>query len=149
MGATGTINTRGNQSIVLFDGVCNLCSGAVLFIIKRDRQAKFLFASLQSRFGQQQLKKLGLERDTFQTIILIRGADVFYRSNAALEIARGLSGLWPSLYLLKIIPAFIRDALYNYISRNRYKFFGKKDVCMIPTPELQSRFIIEDNGLLN
>lgn len=141
MGATGTLNTRGNKGIILFDGVCNLCSGAVLFIIKRDRHAKFLFASLQSPFGQQQLKKIGLEREAIQTIILMRGADVFYRSDAALEIARGLNGIWPSLYILKIIPAFLRDALYNYISRNRYKFFGKKDTCMIPTPELQSRFI--------
>lgn len=144
MGASGPINTRDNQSIILFDGVCNLCSGAVLFIIKRDRQAEFLFASLQSPFGQQQIKRIGLERDAFQTIILMRGTDVFYRSDAALEIARGLNGLWRSLYLLKVIPTFIRDALYNYISRNRYKFFGKKDACMIPTPELKSRFIEGD-----
>ena len=129
------------DNLVLFDGVCNLCNASVKFIIKRDKRDKFYFASLQSNFGKAQLKKFGLSIDEFFSVVLIKDHRVFLRSNAALEIARDLSGLWPWLYALKIIPVFIRDFFYNLISKNRYRLFGKRDTCMLPSPELKARFI--------
>ncbi|MFN8336215.1 MAG: thiol-disulfide oxidoreductase DCC family protein [Cyclobacteriaceae bacterium] len=138
MGTSGTLTKP--ESVILFDGVCNLCSGAVQFVIKRDPAAKFKFASLQSGYGQQQLERFGLDKSSFHSIILIQGDQFFERSDAALEITRGLRGAWPMLYGFKIVPRFIRDGVYNLIGRNRYKLFGKKDTCWIPTPELKSRF---------
>jgi predicted DCC family thiol-disulfide oxidoreductase YuxK len=129
-----------SEAIILFDGVCNLCSGSVQFVIKRDPDAWFKFASLQSDFGQQQLQKAGLDQKSFHSIILINGDKIYQRSDAALEIARKLKGAWPVLYGFKILPRFLRDAVYNLIGRNRYQLFGKKDACWIPTPELKSRF---------
>lgn len=129
------------KPVVLFDGVCNLCTGSVLFVIKRDRTANFSFASLQSIYGQSQLMKFGLPIDQLNTIFLIKGEKFFKKSDAALEIARGLSGLWPVFYLFKIIPTFIRNGIYDLIAKNRYRWFGKQEACMIPTPELKSRFI--------
>lgn len=138
MGAFGSVVA--SEAIILFDGVCNLCSGSVKFIIKRDPSGYFKFASLQSEFGQQQLQKLKLDQNSFRSIILLSGDHVYERSDAALEIAKKLTGAWPLLYGFKILPRFLRDAVYNLISRNRYKLFGKKDACWIPTPELKSRF---------
>jgi predicted DCC family thiol-disulfide oxidoreductase YuxK len=128
------------EAIILFDGICNLCSGSVQFIIKRDPTAYFKFASLQSDFGQQLLQKFGLDQKSFHSIILIQDDKVYQRSDAALKIARRLTGGWPMLYAFNILPRFLRDGVYNLISRNRYKLFGKKDACWIPTPELKSRF---------
>ena len=128
-------------SIILFDGVCNLCNNSVQFIIRRDPKATFRFAALQSKIGQQLLKSSGLSTESFDSIILIKNGKVLQRSSAALEIAKGLTGLWPCLYGFKIIPSFIRDPLYNLVANNRYRFFGRKDHCMIPTPELKSRFV--------
>lgn len=138
MGAFGPVTE--SEAIILFDGVCNLCSGSVQFIIKRDPSGYFKFASLQSDFGQQHLQRLNLDPQSFHSIILITGDKVFQRSDAALEIAKKLTGAWPVLYGFKILPRFLRDAVYNLISKNRYRLFGKKDACWIPTPELKSRF---------
>ncbi len=128
------------EAVILFDGVCNLCSGYVQFVIKRDPYGYFKFASLQSDFGQQQLQKLNLDQKSFHSIILLNHNKAYQRSDAALEIVKKLKGAWPLLYGFKILPRFLRDAVYNLVSRNRYKLFGKKDVCWIPTPELKSRF---------
>lgn len=138
MGSPGPLTQP--EAIILFDGVCNLCSGSVQFVIKRDPAAYFKFASLQSEFGQRQLQKLNLDQNFFHSIILISGDKVYQRSDAALEIVKKLKGAWPLLYGFKILPRFLRDAVYNLISRNRYRFFGKKDACWIPTPGLKSRF---------
>lgn len=127
--------------VILFDGVCNLCSGSVQFIIKRDPSGRFSFASLQSEFGKETLKDLNLSTTNLHSIILLTGKGVLQRSDAALEIARHLTGLWPVFYLLKIVPSFLRDPVYNWISRNRYRWFGKKEICWIPSPDLKSRFI--------
>jgi predicted DCC family thiol-disulfide oxidoreductase YuxK len=138
LGSSGEVITE--KDIILFDGVCNLCNGAVQFIIKRDPEGKFQFASLQSARAQQMLK----DREapiTMETIILLRGNQLFQRSDAALEIARKLSGAWPLVYGLKVVPRFIRDGVYNWIAKNRYRFFGKRNECMIPTPALRNRFI--------
>jgi predicted DCC family thiol-disulfide oxidoreductase YuxK len=128
------------KSIILFDGVCNLCSGAVQFILKRDYKNHFVFASLQSEVGKQLLLKYQVTTKV-ETIILIQDNKWFSQSDAALEIARKLSGAWPLLYALKIFPRFIRDGVYNWISRNRYRFFGKKESCMIPAPAWKNRFL--------
>jgi predicted DCC family thiol-disulfide oxidoreductase YuxK len=140
MGAPDTVTHGQPEPVILFDGLCNLCSGSVQFVIKRDPQAVFKFASLQSPYGQEQLKRFGLPTDTAYSVILIMGDKFYQRSNAALEITRRLSGGWPLLYGFKIVPRFIRDAVYNFIGSNRYRFFGKKDSCWIPTPDLKSRF---------
>lgn len=134
-------SVRQPEAVVLFDGVCNLCSGAIQFVIKRDPKGYFKFASLQSDYGQQQLKRLGLNPKSYQSIVLITGDKFYERSDAALNVGRKLSGGWPLTYGLKIFPRFIRDAVYNLLARNRYKLFGKKDACWIPTPELKSRFL--------
>jgi predicted DCC family thiol-disulfide oxidoreductase YuxK len=127
--------------VIFFDGVCNLCQGSVQFIIKRDPQARFRFASLQSDYGRHILKELKLDTHTLESIILLTPNGVFQRSRAALEIARKLSGLWPVLYIFRIIPAGIRDLVYDWIARNRYRWFGKTESCWLPTPELKSRFV--------
>lgn len=127
--------------VILFDGVCNLCNQSVLFIIKRDHQGTFRFAALQSEFGQRVLQEHQFDPAKLYSIILVEGDKVTDRSTAALRIARRMNGLWPLLYGLIIIPPFIRNWVYDWISRNRYKWFGKKDECMIPTPELKARFI--------
>ena len=140
MGAPGEVEPqRGN--IVLFDGVCNLCSGSVQFIIKRDIKGVFKFASLQSSFGQQNLENFKIDKNLLHSIILVRGNQFFQRSDAALEIAKQLNGAWPVLYGFKIFPRFLRDGIYNLIARNRYNLFGKKDTCWIPTPDLKERFL--------
>jgi predicted DCC family thiol-disulfide oxidoreductase YuxK len=140
LGSSDTVGDK-EHPIILFDGVCNLCNAAVQFIIKRDKKNRFLFASLQSPFGQQQLKNAKLHADDLRTIILLKDKNVFQRSDAALEIAKHLSGIWPVFYTLKIFPRFIRDAFYNLISRNRYKIFGKRESCMLPDPALKAKFI--------
>lgn len=138
MGALDTVKVG---AIILFDGHCNLCNGSVQFIIKRDSSGTFKFASLQSPIGQHHLLKLGLPVEQLYSIVLIKDGILFQKSNAALEIAKNLDGLWPVLYIFKIIPRFIRDWVYDIIAKNRYSWFGKKDVCMIPTPALKSRFL--------
>ena len=127
--------------IVLFDGVCNLCSGAVQFIIKRDQAEQFLFASLQSEYGKTQMIKAGLDPLSLHSIIVIDHSFAFQRSDAALKIVKHLDGAWSSLYIFRFIPRIIRDGLYNLIARYRYTLFGKQDRCMIPTVELKARFV--------
>lgn len=126
--------------VILFDGVCNLCNGSVLFIIKRDPQAKFRFASLQSDFGRQQLLKFNRSA-TLESVLLIEADKLYDKSTAALKIASKLSGLWPLLSIFRVVPKSWRDGVYTWIARNRYQWFGKREACMIPTPELKSRFI--------
>jgi predicted DCC family thiol-disulfide oxidoreductase YuxK len=140
MGASGSLTSLSTESVVLFDGVCNLCSGAVQFVIERDPKARFKFASLQSAYGQQQLLHVGIQSQSLYSIILIHDGKFYQRSDAALEIARHLTGGWPLLYGFKIVPRFLRDSVYNFIARHRYHWFGKKDACWLPTPELKARF---------
>jgi len=132
---------KDNQAIILFDGVCNLCNGSVNFIIDRDRQSYFKFASLQSDEAASLLMTHALPANKLDSIVLIEGGRPYFRSTAALRVARKLSGGWPLFYIFMVIPPFIRNAIYNLIARNRYKWFGKSDTCRIPTPELKSRFL--------
>jgi predicted DCC family thiol-disulfide oxidoreductase YuxK len=127
--------------VVLFDGVCNLCNGSVVFIIKRDAKSKLRFASLQSEYGEEQMKKFNLPPSALNSVLLIKGGRLYQKSNAALEIASMLDGIWPILYVFKIVPRFLRDFIYDWIAHNRYRWFGKKEACMIPTPDMRARFI--------
>lgn len=127
--------------VVLFDGVCNLCNGSVIFIIRHDAKSKFKFASLQSEYGVEQMDKFNLPLSELNSVLLVKDNRLFQKSNAALEIASMLDGIWPILYVFKIVPRFIRDFVYDWIARNRYRWFGKKEACMIPTPDMRARFI--------
>ena len=127
--------------VILFDGLCNLCSGSVQFVIKHDPRGKFRFASLQSAFGQQVLVQHQLNSTHLQSFILLRDGHIYQRSTAALMVAGQLSGLWKLLKIFLIIPPFLRDGVYNIISRNRYKWFGQKTACWLPSPHLKRLFI--------
>jgi predicted DCC family thiol-disulfide oxidoreductase YuxK len=128
--------------IVLFDGVCNLCNGAVVFIIKRDPQGLFRFATLQSDAPESLLRRIGARRDALpDSMALIERGSVYARSTAALRIARRLRFPWPLLYALIIVPRPLRDWIYDLVARRRYHWFGKRAECMVPTPELRRRFL--------
>ena len=131
-----------NKKIVLFDGVCNLCDDAVQRIIKHDKKDIFRFASLQSDFGKELVAERGLDPEELDSIILIDPGVAYYKkSTAALEISRDLSGGYSLLKNFLFIPESLRDGVYDFIANNRYKWFGKKDQCMIPTPELKAKFL--------
>ena len=137
------MTTQDEHPVVLFDGVCNLCNGAVNFLVDRDPRAKLRFASLQSSAGRALLEGLGhaLADGDPESIVLVDGGLVYERSTAALRIARHLSGPWSLLAVLFVVPAFLRDLVYRWVASNRYRWFGKSDVCRVPTPELRARFI--------
>ncbi|MRT15855.1 thiol-disulfide oxidoreductase DCC family protein [Vitellibacter sp. q18] len=132
---------QNDHKIILFDGVCNLCNGTVIFIIKRDKKKVFKFAALQSEIGQELTSKFNIDTLKVDSIILLDGEKHYKKSSAALRIAKQLSGAYPLLFGFVVVPKFIRNAVYDYIAKNRYKWFGKKESCMIPTAELKSRFL--------
>jgi predicted DCC family thiol-disulfide oxidoreductase YuxK len=126
---------------VLFDGVCNLCNGSVRFIIANDPAGRFRFAALQSKAGEAALRAAGREPCGLSSIVVIDADGVHDRSEAALRIAAGLRGPWRALTLLRVIPARARDPVYDWIARNRYRWFGRRDSCALPTPEGRERFV--------
>ena len=130
-----------SQSIVLFDGVCNLCNGAVTFLIRNDKNDRFRFAALQSEMGVDLTTKYGIDTQEVDSIVLIENDKAYVRSDAALRIAKRMSGAYPLLYVFVIIPRFLRDPIYKWVARNRYRWFEKKNQCMIPTPELKAKFL--------
>jgi predicted DCC family thiol-disulfide oxidoreductase YuxK len=137
------VTSHGNTNpIIFFDGVCNLCNGFVQFVIRHDKKKSFLFAPLQSAAGKQALAEVGAtyKRVPDSVILLYRG-QYFVKSAAALQIFGLLGGAWPILKMFNAVPLALRDGVYGIIARNRYKWFGKKDACMIPTPELKARFL--------
>ena len=128
------------ERLVLFDGVCNFCNGAVNFIIRHDDEKKFKFAPLQSEIGGQMRAKYGIG-DDIDSIILIENDKAYTHSTAGLRVAKGLGGIWSFGYALIIVPAFIRDWAYRLFAKNRYRLFGRQDACMLPTPDVRERFL--------
>jgi predicted DCC family thiol-disulfide oxidoreductase YuxK len=134
-------NETVSTAIVLFDGVCNLCTWSVRFILRRDPQAYFRFASLQSPAGKRLLDAYGLHKQRNESVILIEDDQVYARSDAALHIAARLSGVWPLLRVLLIVPRPLRDRVYDWIAAHRYRWFGRAEACLIPSTNLQNRFL--------
>lgn len=133
-----------DKALILFDGVCNLCNGAVQFIIKRDKNEYFQFAPLQSDHARKIIEKSRLDelkKEDLKSLILVENGQVYHRSTAVLRISRHLSGGWKLCSLFLIIPRFLRDGLYDFAARHRYRWFGKKSECMVPDPSLKTRFI--------
>jgi predicted DCC family thiol-disulfide oxidoreductase YuxK len=130
-------------TVILFDGVCNLCSASVRFIVERDRGAYFKLAALQSDAGRRLLEEHGVSLPPGDpaSILLVEDGEVYDRSSAALRIARHLDGVWKLGWAFIVVPRFLRDAVYGFIAKRRYRWFGKKDACMVPTPELRARFL--------
>jgi len=129
------------KRILLFDGVCNLCNGIVQFIIKRDPEGKIKFASLQSEIGKKLLIERGLPSKEFDSFVYIKDENYFLKSSAGLHVLKDLDGAWQIFYPLIILPRPLRDFVYDLNARSRYKIFGKRDKCMIPTPDLKERFL--------
>jgi predicted DCC family thiol-disulfide oxidoreductase YuxK len=127
--------------IVLFDGVCNLCNNAVDFIISRDKKNKFKVGALQEVVSKNILKDYQINEGYLDSLVYIHKNQVYYKSRAALEIARHLSGLWPLLYIFIVIPSFLRNPIYDWIARNRYKWFGQKETCRLPSEEEKAKFL--------
>jgi predicted DCC family thiol-disulfide oxidoreductase YuxK len=130
-----------SNPIILFDGVCNLCNASVQFIIRNDPKSTFRFASLQSDAGKAILNQFSVPPEKLYSVLVVYEGHLYDRSRAALEIARRLKGLWSLLYGFIIIPPFIRNFIYDWISRNRYRWFGVRQECMMPTPDMKARFI--------
>ncbi len=135
------LNPDPSSNIILFDGVCNLCNGLVQFMIQRDPGSRFSYASLQSERGRQLLNKYGLPEDDLDTFVYIRNGKAYTKSAAVLFTMKELGGFWYVLFPLILVPKMIRDFCYDLLATYRYKIFGKKDNCMIPTPEIKSRFL--------
>lgn len=131
------------RSIIFFDGVCNLCNASIDFIMKRDQSNHFLVGALQDDFSKKVLSNYQVKENYLDSLVLLEEGKIFYKSTAALRIARNLSGLWPIFYPLIIIPKWLRDPVYDWIGRNRYRWFGKKNTCRLPTPEERAKFLSE------
>ena len=127
--------------ILLFDGVCNLCNSIVQFIIKRDPKGKFKFSSLQSESGQALLRQFGLPTNDFDSFVFISGDKYFLKSSAGLHVLKELGGVWKVFFIFIIFPRPLRDFIYNIIAKTRYRIFGKRDTCMVPTPDIKQRFL--------
>jgi len=131
-----------DKKIILFDGVCNLCESSVLFVIKRDKKDIFRFVALQSDLGKEIIEHIGLSKKNIDSVILYEpGISYNYKSAAAIEIAKDLGGFFHLGTIFKIIPSGLRNLLYDYIAKNRYLWYGKKDNCLLPTEEIKSKFL--------
>jgi predicted DCC family thiol-disulfide oxidoreductase YuxK len=129
------------SGVVIFDGVCNLCNGAVSFIIKRDPEARFLFTPGQSEVAGKLASRYNIQESFDETFVLIQANKCYYRSDAALEIASQLTGGWRLLRVLRVIPTDLRDWVYRQVAGHRYDWFGRRDVCMTPTDDVARRFV--------
>ena len=135
------MNIPGKHPVILFDGVCNLCSGGVQYVIKHDPHRLFRFASLQSDFAKNILFHCNSPVKEFNSFVLLEDNKIYTRSTAALRVVRKLDGFVKCLYVFVAVPKFMRDAVYNIIAKNRYKWFGKKQSCWLPSPQLKSLFL--------
>ena len=127
--------------VLLFDGVCKFCDGAVQFFLARDRERRVKFAAIQSQAGQAILRRFGLPTNRLDSMVLVQNDRCYVKSTAAIRVAKNLSGLWPALYIFMIIPKPIRDFFYDQFARRRYRWFGKFERCKIPSPQIRERFL--------
>ncbi len=136
-----SLNRNDKHAIVLFDGVCNFCNDRINFIIRHDKKDYFRFTALQSDIGKKILEGNKIALPNLDTFILVENSKTHNRTSAALRIVKHLNGLWPMLFVLIVVPPFIRDIVYKVIAKNRYKWWGKKESCMIPTAEIRAKFL--------
>ena len=129
-------------NVVLFDGVCNFCNNSINFTIKRDKKNQLKFAAMQSTAGIQLMEQYGLPVKDMQSFVFIENGVAHNRSTAALNVCKYLGGFWPLCYVFILVPLFIRDGMYNYVAKNRYKWFGKNNECMVPTPAVRAKFLV-------
>lgn len=141
------MRVQDKYEVILFDGVCNLCNNSVDFVIQRDKKNRFKFGALQDPSTKKLLKDYFINSEYLDSLVLISGDQVYYKSSAALQIAKNLGGFWSVWYGLKIVPKFIRDPIYDWIAANRYKWFGKKETCRLPSPEEKEKFL--SMGMVN
>jgi predicted DCC family thiol-disulfide oxidoreductase YuxK len=136
------VESNNTKSIILFDGLCNFCNASINKIIELDKKNKFKFAAIQSEAGKKLLTEFSTDFSKTDSILLIENKIVLSKSTAVLKIAKQLSGVYKLCYAFIIIPTFMRDLIYDLIARNRYKWFGKKESCMIPTKEVSGKFLV-------
>lgn len=135
-------NLPKDKKIILFDGVCNLCDATVQFIIKRDSKDIFRFVAIQSELGQQIVNHIGIDTSKTDSIILYEpGHAYYYKAEAAIKIAKKLGGIFVLMGIFSILPKWLSNRVYDYIAKNRYKWYGKKEACMIPTPQMRAKFL--------
>jgi predicted DCC family thiol-disulfide oxidoreductase YuxK len=135
------MQTTQDKTLILFDGICNFCNNTVNFVLKHDKKDRFRFAALQSDSGKKMLLQYGLDPGQSNSIVLIEDGKAYLRSSAALHIAKNLGGIWVLMMVFSLVPVFIRDGIYNWVSRNRYKWFGKRETCRIPDELTKRKFI--------
>lgn len=136
------MNLPQDKKIILFDGVCNLCDSSIQFIIKHDKKDIFRFVALQSEIGLEIINHIGIDTSKIDSILLYEpGKAYYYKAQAALKIAKELGGIYTAISWFSILPTFLTNMIYDYIAKNRYKWYGKKEACMIPTPELKAKFL--------
>ena len=134
-----------NKKVILFDGICNLCNDAVIKVLQKDQQNIFVFAAIQSRVGQEIIRYLKIDITKIDSIILYKPGLAYYiKSEAALKIMSEFDGFWKLMQIFTILPNSLNNFVYDFIAKNRYKWFGKKETCMIPTPALKAKFL-DDN----
>lgn len=136
-------------SILLFDGWCSLCNASVDFVLKRDPKQQFCVGAMQQPEGQRLLLQVGLPADYLATLVLVENDSVYLGSTAALRVAKKLTGAWPLLYPLIVVPTWLRDPIYQWISRHRYSWFGKETTCRLPIPSEKGRFLTEEHPVFN
>ncbi|MBT3320941.1 MAG: thiol-disulfide oxidoreductase DCC family protein [Anaerolineae bacterium] len=141
MGSSFLSSSTEGPHIIIFDGICNFCNGSVNFIIKRDPKGIFSFTPMQSDIAQELMEKHKIEKVELDTFLLIKKGIIYDRSDAALEIAKDLTGFWHLFIIFKVLPKRLSDSFYNLFAKNRYALFGKRASCMIPTPEIRKRFL--------
>ena len=133
--------TEAHNSVILFDGICNFCSDSVKFIVKRDPMGKFKFAPLQSETATDLIAKFDIDNENLDSIILFEDNTYYIKSTAVLKIAKQLNALWSLIYVFIIIPRPIRDYFYDIVATNRYRWFGRKEQCMVPNADIEKRFL--------
>ena len=133
--------TKTPDNLILFDGVCNLCSALVQFVIRHDRAANFRFTAIQSQVGKEIFQSHGLDPADLWTFVFISDGRMFLRSDAAIEVVSRFGSAWKVFRIFRFVPRMVRDWIYSIVARNRYRWFGRKEVCMIPTPEMKERFL--------